>query len=120
MVNREGYRPAGNWGQAFAAVAALALSPLAAHADTLATFTWVENSGSGTGAESGTLVLDLPGSVTNPFAVNFSQASQAAAPDLTSLTYTFSNGTMISQTNLTSFEFTNASATVATARGPPI
>jgi hypothetical protein len=81
----------------------------------IATFSWVENSGSGTQAESGSLTLDLPGTVSNPFAVGFTQASTSAAPDLTSLSYTYSNGTTITLANLTSFEFTNSSGNPITS-----
>lgn len=99
-------------GRGVLAIAVLAALPLVgAQADTLATFTRVENSGSGAAPESGSLTLDLPGAVSNPFAVSFTQGSTAAAPDLTALNYTFSNGTSIDLADLTSFEFTNSSGT---------
>jgi hypothetical protein len=98
------------------AMAVLAILPLMqAQADTIAAFTWVEFSGSGGGAESGSLTLDLPGSVSNPFSVGFTQSSSASAPDLTALSYTYSNGTTISLSNLTNFEFTNSSGSAITS-----
>jgi hypothetical protein len=98
------------------ATAVLAVLPLVqAQADTIATFNWVENSGSGSQAESGSLTLELPGTESNPFAVGFTQASTTAAPDLTALNYTFSNGTTIGLSNLTSFVFTNSSGSPITS-----
>jgi len=87
------------------------------HANTLATFTWVENKGSRTHAESGTLSLTLPGSVTALFSVPFTQVSQSSAPDLTESSYTFSDGTSLALSGLTNFEFTNASGNPY--RAPP-
>jgi hypothetical protein len=92
------------------AIGVLAILPMMqAQADTIATFSWVENSGSGGNAESGSMTLDLPGSVSAPFAVGFTQAGTTTAPDLTALSYTYSNGTTINLANLTSFVFTNSS-----------
>ena len=97
------------------AIAGLAILPLMqAQADTIAAFSWVENSGSGGGTESGSLTLDLPGTVSNPFSVSFTQGSTSSAPDLTALSYTYSNGTTISLSNLTNFEFTDGSGNAIT------
>src|SRR5580704_17056159 len=81
-------------------VALLAALPLAANADTIATFDWVpfQNGGAGTG--SGDLVLTLPGSVAGPgFDVHFASAS-AAESAVTGFSYTFSNGDSLSLANL--------------------
>jgi hypothetical protein len=84
-----------------------------AKADTLATFEWVEDSGSGTLAESGTLVIDLPGTVT---ATTFADGN-ASLGSIKSLSYTFSSGTTITLGNVTSsifsgqWETSNAAAT---------
>jgi hypothetical protein len=103
-------------GRGLLGIAVLAILPLMqAQADTIATFSWVENSGSGPHAESGSLTLDLPGTVSNPFAVSFTQASTSAAPDLTALSYTYSNGTTIGLSSLSSFVFTNSSGNPITS-----
>jgi hypothetical protein len=104
------------FGRGVLAIALFASLPLLrAHADTIASFSWVQNSGSGGHAESGSLTLDLPGTVSNPFAVGFTQAGTTSAPDLTALSYTYSNGTTIGLSNLTSFVFTNSSGTPITS-----
>jgi hypothetical protein len=80
--------------------ALLVALPMAANADTLATFDWIpfQNGGSGTG--SGDLVLTLPGAITGPgFDVSFASAS-AAKSAVTGFTYTFSNGDILSLANL--------------------
>jgi hypothetical protein len=84
-----------------------------AEADTLATFGWVEDSGSGTHAEGGSLVLDLSGTVT---ATTFTDGN-ATLGSIKSLSYTFSSGTTVTLGNVTSsifsgqWETSNASAT---------
>jgi hypothetical protein len=84
-----------------------------AKADTLANFEWVEDSGSGSHAESGTLVIDLPGTVT---ATTFDDGT-ASLGSIKSLTYTFSSGTTVTLGNVTSsifsgqWETSNANAT---------
>jgi hypothetical protein len=46
--------------------------------------------------------------------VSFTQGSTTSAPDLTALSYTYSNGTTISLSNLTNFEFTDGSGNAIT------
>jgi len=89
-------------------------APLAqAKADTLATFEWVKDSGSGTDPESGILVIDLPGTVT---ASTFTDGPASLA-SIKSLSYTFSSGTTVTLANVTSstfvgqWETSNANAT---------
>jgi hypothetical protein len=92
----------------------VALPVARAKADTLANFEWVEDSGSGTHAESGTLVIDLPGTVT---ATTFTDGN-ASSGSLKSLSYTFSSGTTVTLGNVTSSIFTGQWATSnATATG---
>jgi hypothetical protein len=88
--------------------------PLAqAKADTLATFDWVEDSHSGSGLESGTLVIDLPGTVTN---TTFDDGT-ASLGSIKSLSYTFSSGTTVTLANVKTSSFqgqwetSNATAT---------
>jgi hypothetical protein len=79
---------------------ALAVLPLAANANTIATFDWIpfQNGGSGTG--SGDLVLTLPGTVTGPtFDVHFASVASADSA-VTGFSYTFSNGDSLSFANL--------------------
>jgi hypothetical protein len=86
-----------------------------AEASTVAAFTWVEATGSGSGAESGTLDLLLPGTITSSqFSVATASASAAFA-DITSLQFTFSSGIAINLSNITSDTFTSATPTWATA-----
>ncbi len=84
-----------------AGVAALvAMLPLAANADTLATFDWVafQNGGAGTG--SGDLMLTLPGTVPGPgFDVPFASVT-AAKNAVAGFSYTFSNGDTLTLANL--------------------
>lgn len=92
----KGMRRAPGWG------ALLALLPLAAQADTIATFDWIpfQNGGSRTG--SGDLVLTLPGTVSGPgFDVHFATTS-AAKSVVTGFSYTFSNGDGLTLANLQS------------------
>ena len=80
--------------------ALVAMGPLAANADTLATFDWVafQNGGAGTG--SGDLVLTLPGTVSGPgFDVAFASVSTAKNA-VTGFSYTFSNGDTLTLANL--------------------
>ncbi len=70
----------------------LALLPVAANADTLATFDWVAVSNGGSGIGSGDLIIDLPGTITGP-TFNVAFGSMAAAKSaVTDFKYTFSNG----------------------------
>jgi hypothetical protein len=70
----------------------LAVLPLAAHADTVATFDWIPVSNGGSGTGSGDLLLTLPGTLTGPgFDVHFSTLA-AAQKAVTGFSYTFSNG----------------------------
>ena len=80
-----------------------------AEASTLATFEWVDASGS-TG--SGALAISLPGMVTNP-QFNITGASFS---DITDFDYTFSSGLTVSLADLTSHTFnpTPASWTTST------
>ena len=80
-----------------------------AEASTLATFEWVDASGS-TG--SGALAISLPGTVTNP---QFNVAG-ASFSDITDFDYTFSSGLTVSLADLTSHTFnpTPASWTTST------
>jgi hypothetical protein len=85
-----------------------------AKADTLASFEWVEDSGSGTLPESGSLVIDLPGTVT---ATTFTDGS-ASLGSIKSLSYTFSSGTTVTLGNVTSSIFAGQWETsTATATG---
>ena len=88
------------WLRLLGAGAVLAILPLSANADTLATFDWIpfQNGGSGTG--SGDFQLTLPGSVGGPgFDVHFASVT-AAQNALTGFSYTFSNGDQLSLANL--------------------
>ncbi len=80
--------------------ALLAALPLAAHADTLATFDWVPYTNGGSGTGSGDLVLTLPGTVTGPgFDVSFASLS-AAKSAVTGFSYTFSDGDSLTLADL--------------------
>ena len=91
----------------------MALPIAQAKADTLAAFKWVEDTGSGPDPESGTLVLDLPGTVTAPTFID----GTASLASIKSLSYTFSSGTTVTLANVTSstfvgqWETSNAGAT---------
>jgi hypothetical protein len=100
MLIRSGISPGKRLLRVLGIAALLAVLPLAANADTVATFDWIpfQNGGAGTGA--GDLVLTLPGSVTGPgFDVHFASVS-AAKSALTGFSYTFSNGDSLSLANL--------------------
>jgi hypothetical protein len=80
--------------------ALLAALPLAANADTIATFDWVPFQNGGAGAGSGDFVLTLPGSVPGPgFDAHFASVA-AAQSAVTGFSYTFSNGDSLSLSNL--------------------
>lgn len=98
---------------AVAAVSALPVSR--AEASTLATFTWVESTGSGGGPESGTLTLTLPGVVTGPqFSVPTTGAANAFA-DVTALSYKFSSGLSVNLSNVSADSFSASSPAWSTA-----
>lgn len=84
-----------------------------AGADTLATFDWVKYSGVPTGPESGTLVIDLPGTVTS----STFEDGTASLASIQSLSFTFSTGTSVSLANVKTSSFhgqwatSNANAT---------
>jgi hypothetical protein len=82
-------------------ILAVALPLAQAKADTLATFEWVKDSGTGTDPESGTLVIDLPGTVT---ASTFTDGTASLA-SIKSLSYTFSSGTAVTLSNVKSSTF---------------
>jgi hypothetical protein len=90
-----------------------------ANADTLASFEWVEDSGSGSHAESGTLVIDLTGTVT---ASTFTDGA-ASLGSIKSLSYTFSSGTTVTLANVTSSTFSGdwetSDATATGGSGEP-
>lgn len=77
----------------------LAALPVAAHADTIATFDWVPVSNGGSGTGSGDLVLTLPGTVTAPFDVPYGSLG-AADSAVTGFSYTFSNGDILDLADL--------------------
>lgn len=80
--------------------ALVAMLPLAANADTLATFDWVPFQNGGPGSGSGDLVLALPGTVAGPgFDIAFASDS-AAKNAVAGFTYTFSNGDTLTLANL--------------------
>jgi hypothetical protein len=95
------------------------LSVARARADTLASFGWVEDSGSGSHAESGTLVIDLTGTVT---AGTFTDGA-ASLGSIKSLNYTFSSGTAVTLANVTSSTFSGdwetSDATATGGSGEP-
>lgn len=86
--------------RALGTAAVLAVLPLAAHADTVATFDWIAVSNGGSGTGSGDLQLTLPGTLTGSgFDVHF--ATQTAALNaVTGFSYTFSNGDSLSLADL--------------------
>ena len=83
-----------------ALAAVVAMLPVAANADTLATFDWVAFQNGGPGTGSGDLVLTLPGTVSGPgFDVAFASAS-AAKNAVAEFSYTFSNGDKLTRADL--------------------
>jgi len=84
-----------------AGAALLALLPVAANADTIATFDWVAFQNGGTGHGSGDLILTLPGTMTGPgFNVAFANVATAKSA-VTGFSYTFSNGDSLGMGDLT-------------------
>jgi hypothetical protein len=81
--------------------ALLALLPVAANADSIATFDWVAVSNGGPGTGSGDLIITLPGTIPGPgFDVAFANAA-AAKSAVTGFSYKFSNGDRLTFADLT-------------------
>ncbi len=92
----------------------LLLPLVPAHAATLATFEWINLSGTG----SGTMSLTLPGTFVAPTFSVGSLTPAAALADLTAFSYTFSDGLTVGLSDLTTRLFTDAGGNTIT--GPTV